>query len=300
MKRGTKCVVQTINLSNPKTCKRPKVKRVTSANVNSRNRASARSAAVKVYSWKDAQWRYPSKVREDYRSIQFSVKSCGLSLCRAFSWSSRDIDTPRNEMMVFEHLYGIVLYRTVVFFIKGAIVACLICWTCTEGLWGSNIETEELYYRMMSVIFPDQQVNKQPFSFLDISNRRNLGTLSQCVADLLSYDFRLNGDRHRRRGRNNRARLRDKNGNGRENVAARTWKDVALRRRLTRSLVETRSAKPDREELSEVNDRARRAAKMTPGKLPHAQRLNVQKDEHRREREREKERDRERGGEGNE
>lgn len=32
-------------------------------------------------------------------------------------------------------------------------------------------------------------------------------------------------------------------------------------------------------ELSEVNDRARRAAKMTPGKLPHAQRLNVQKDE---------------------
>ncbi|KYN01289.1 hypothetical protein ALC62_07908 [Cyphomyrmex costatus] len=39
------------------------------------------------------------------------------------------------------------------------------------------------------------------------------------------------GDRHRRRGRNNRARLRDKNGNGRENVAARTWKDVARRGR---------------------------------------------------------------------
>lgn len=53
------------------------------------------------------------------------------------------------------------------------------------------------------------------------------------------------GDHHRRRGRNNRARLRDKNGNGRENVAARTWKDVALRRRLTRSPVETRSGKPD-------------------------------------------------------
>jgi len=38
---------------------------------------------------------------------------------------------------------------------------------------------------------------------------------------------------------------------------------------------------------------------MTPGKLPHAQRLNVQKDEHRRERarkrERERERERERG-----
>lgn len=24
-----------------------------------------------------------------------------------FAWPSRDIDTPRNEMMVFEHLYGI-------------------------------------------------------------------------------------------------------------------------------------------------------------------------------------------------
>lgn len=37
-------------------------------------------------------------------------------------------------------------------------------------------------------------------------------------------------------------------------------------------------------ELSEVNDRARRAAKMTSGKLPHALRLNVQKDENRGER----------------
>lgn len=53
------------------------------------------------------------------------------------------------------------------------------------------------------------------------------------------------GDHHRHRGRNNRARLRDKNGNGRENVAACTWKDVALRRRLTRSPAETRSAKSD-------------------------------------------------------
>lgn len=32
-------------------------------------------------------------------------------------------------------------------------------------------------------------------------------------------------------------------------------------------------------EVSEVNDGARRAAKMSPGKLPHAKRFNVQKDE---------------------
>ncbi|XP_018346861.1 PREDICTED: uncharacterized protein LOC108751270 isoform X2 [Trachymyrmex septentrionalis] len=144
MKRGTKCVVQTINLSNPKTCKRPKVKRVTSANVNSRNRASARSAAVKVYSWKDAQWRYPSKP------------------CEPFPEKSRPSMTSS------------VLYRTVVFFIKGAIVACLICWTCTEGLWGSNIETEELYYRMMSVIFPDQQTNFKEIKYSVFKTYNNM------------------------------------------------------------------------------------------------------------------------------
>jgi len=41
------------------------------------------------------------------------------------------------------------------------------------------------------------RVGQPPFSFLDISNRRNLGTLSQCIADLLSYDFRLNDERDR-------------------------------------------------------------------------------------------------------
>jgi len=54
-----------------------------------------------------------------------------------------------------------ILYRIVAFFIKGAIVVALICWTYSEGLWGTSAETEELYYRMMSVIFPDQEVNKR-------------------------------------------------------------------------------------------------------------------------------------------
>lgn len=50
---------------------------------------------------------------------------------------------------------------------------------------------------------------------------------------------------HRHRGQNNREKLCDKNGNGRENVASCMWKDAALRRRPTGSPVETRSAKSD-------------------------------------------------------
>jgi len=70
MKRGTKCVVQTINLSNPKTCIRPKVQRLVSANADSSsdpNRASdyqtSRPTAVKVCSWKDIQKKCPPKVK---------------------------------------------------------------------------------------------------------------------------------------------------------------------------------------------------------------------------------------------
>ncbi|KYN01292.1 hypothetical protein ALC62_07911 [Cyphomyrmex costatus] len=56
-----------------------------------------------------------------------------------------------------------ILCRAAAFFIKSAIVAGLICWTCSEGLWGSSTETEELYYRMTSVIFPDRQTSLPRF-----------------------------------------------------------------------------------------------------------------------------------------
>ncbi|EGI63762.1 hypothetical protein G5I_07797 [Acromyrmex echinatior] len=128
MKRGTKCVVQTINLSSPKTCIRPKIQRVTSMDIDSCEPNHAKPAAVKVYSLKDAQWKNPPK------------------FCESFPKKS-----PPTT--------GTMIYRVVAFFIKSTIVLGLICWTCSEGLWGSNTETEELYYRMMSVIFPDRQTN---------------------------------------------------------------------------------------------------------------------------------------------
>ncbi|XP_011867613.1 PREDICTED: uncharacterized protein LOC105561868 [Vollenhovia emeryi] len=150
MKRGTKCVVQTINLSNPKTCIKPKVQGLVSANVDSAcdpNRASdywtPRPVAVKVCSWKDAQRRCPPKVRGDCRSSQSYTSPLFMQYCE-FPPEPPPLSTNAK------------LCRVATFFAKGAIVAALICWTCTEGLWGDGAETEDLYYRMTSVIFPDR------------------------------------------------------------------------------------------------------------------------------------------------
>lgn len=54
--------------------------------------------------------------------------------------------------------------------LKGSIVAGLIYWTYTEGFWGDSTETEDLYYRIMSTIFPtDGSVNKhRAFFFLKL------------------------------------------------------------------------------------------------------------------------------------
>ncbi|XP_024887133.1 uncharacterized protein LOC112464406 [Temnothorax curvispinosus] len=134
MKRGTKFVVQTINLSNPKTCVKPKIQRLVSADADSSsdpNRASdyrtLRPVAVKVCSWKDAQSKCPPKFCE----------------------------SPQEPPSLSTNA---ILCRVAAFFIKGAIVAALICWTCSEGLWGDSTETEDLYCRMTGVIFPERPI----------------------------------------------------------------------------------------------------------------------------------------------
>ncbi|XP_011696826.1 PREDICTED: uncharacterized protein LOC105455300 [Wasmannia auropunctata] len=132
MKRSTKCVVQTINLSNPATCRKPKVPKLVSAGSSSDpNRASdswtPRPVEVKVCSWKDAQRKCP-----------------------------RPKFAAQKELPPLPLTTGAKLYRVTSFFVKGAIVAGLICWTCSEGLWSDSSKTEDLYYRMTSVIFPDR------------------------------------------------------------------------------------------------------------------------------------------------
>ncbi|CAL1687435.1 unnamed protein product [Lasius platythorax] len=136
MKRGTKCIAQTINLSNPKTCVKPKVQRLVSADADSRSdsdRATdywiARPVAVKVCSRKDMQRKCPPK------------------LCAV----------PEKPLSSGERFCGIAM-----FLLKGAIAAGLIYWTCTEGFWGDGTETEDLYHRIMSTISPADRPAQLP------------------------------------------------------------------------------------------------------------------------------------------
>ncbi|XP_036140217.1 uncharacterized protein LOC105839825 [Monomorium pharaonis] len=207
MKRGARCVVQTINLSNPKTCTRPKVERLISADVDSScdpNRAgdywTPRPVAVRACSWRDARRKCSPKVREGYRDFQGFNYSSGIANTPDMHYANNQTchetstvgvhcysdgslmeegsPSPRSWRLIiyasslFMQFHGPPqkkasslplstgekLYRVVAFFVKGAIVTGLIYWTYTEGLWGDSTETEDLYYRMASVIFPDRPV----------------------------------------------------------------------------------------------------------------------------------------------
>ncbi|XP_026829666.1 uncharacterized protein LOC113562973 [Ooceraea biroi] len=128
MKRGTRCIAQTINLSDPKTCVRPTVQRLVSADKDSRtdtNRASnycaPRPVTIKVCTRQDTQRKCPPKLCDC--PAQLPPLSSGEKLC-----------------------------RLVMFLMKGAICTGLIYWTCSEGFWGDSTKTEDLYYRMMRSI----------------------------------------------------------------------------------------------------------------------------------------------------
>ncbi|XP_029670679.1 uncharacterized protein LOC115239943 [Formica exsecta] len=137
MKRGTKCIAQTINLSNPKTCVKPKVQKLVSADADSCSDSNqttdywtARPVAVKVCSRKDMQGKCPPKLCKTVRPekpLSSGERFCGIATC----------------------------------LLKGTIAAGLIYWTWAEGLWGDSTETEDLYYRIISTFSPnDQPVNK--------------------------------------------------------------------------------------------------------------------------------------------
>ncbi|XP_072748571.1 uncharacterized protein [Anoplolepis gracilipes] len=129
MKRSTKCIAQTINLSNPKTCVKPKVQKLVSTDTDSRSDSSrttnwiARPVTVKICSRKDVQQKCPPKLH--------------TAVC---------LEKPLSSG---ERFCGIAMYL-----LKGAIAAGLIYWTYVEGLWGNSSETEDLYYRIMSEISP--------------------------------------------------------------------------------------------------------------------------------------------------
>lgn len=168
MKRGTKCIAQTINLSNPKTCVRPKVQRLVGPDVDPRSESDrvtdywiARPVAVKVCSRKDVQ----QKCMKIHAACPVKKPlSSGQRLC------------------------GIAM-----FFLKGAIAAGLVYWTWTEGFWGDSSETEDLYCRIISVIFPTDQPVRLPhlegirYSMSEAYNR----ALVRCMDIIVSVPLEM-------------------------------------------------------------------------------------------------------------
>ncbi|KAL0131714.1 hypothetical protein PUN28_002932 [Cardiocondyla obscurior] len=126
MKRVSKCITQNVNQFTAKTIK-PEIQRL-DASVNfffNCVRNYRRPGLVKVYSWQDTQRKCTPKFHEfprDPPALSTSAKLCWV----------------------------------VMFIVKSALAAALVCWTCTEGFWGDSTGTEDLYYRMTSVILPDR------------------------------------------------------------------------------------------------------------------------------------------------
>ncbi|XP_029045717.2 uncharacterized protein LOC114877375 [Osmia bicornis bicornis] len=141
MKRGSKCIAQTINLSNPETCIRPKrIQKLVEAeamqpcpsHVGSAGPSywTPRPVAIKICTRKDMQ------------------RTCPPKLC----------DCPQ---MVPRKTTAQRLCRALIFLLKSSIAAGLIYWTNSEGLWGSSADVEDLYYRLMATISPSSSEDKE-------------------------------------------------------------------------------------------------------------------------------------------
>ncbi|XP_076656815.1 uncharacterized protein LOC143361362 [Halictus rubicundus] len=130
MKRGTKCIAQTINLSNPETCVRPKkIQKLVDAETQPCPRKGSssywtpRPVSVKVCSRRDME------------------RTCPPKLCDC---------PPRPPPKTF----GQKLCGTLLFLLKSGVAAGLVYWTHAEGLWGSSDDVEDLYQRILATVSP--------------------------------------------------------------------------------------------------------------------------------------------------
>ncbi|XP_020279454.1 uncharacterized protein LOC109852589 [Pseudomyrmex gracilis] len=153
MKRGTKCIAQTINLSNPQTCVRPKIQKFVNANGDvfdsTRNNKTS--------------WTSPRSV---------AVKICSLKDIKDRKCSPKMIDSCEKSMPVTS---GKKLFRIAMFLVKGAVVVSLVYWTYSEGLWSGSSQTENLYHRIMSIFDPSRSeqlphLEDMKYSLLEIYN----------------------------------------------------------------------------------------------------------------------------------
>ncbi|XP_017761344.1 PREDICTED: uncharacterized protein LOC108551627 [Eufriesea mexicana] len=133
MRRGTKCVAQTINLSNPETCIRPKrIQKLVQAEVmhpcpsigvGGTAYWTPKPVTIKICTRKDMQRTCPPKICDCPQKTQ--RRTIRQKLCSALF-----------------------------FLLKSGIAAGLVYWTHSEGLWGSSADVEDLYRRIMATIMP--------------------------------------------------------------------------------------------------------------------------------------------------
>ncbi|XP_076234956.1 uncharacterized protein LOC143179543 [Calliopsis andreniformis] len=133
MKRGTKCIAQTINLSNPETCIRPKrIQKLVEAEVmqpcpstgpGGSSYWTPRPVPIKICSRRDMQRTCPPKLCDCPQKTR--PRTAGQKLCNAL-----------------------------LFLLKSGIAAGLVYWTHSEGLWGTSADVEDLYCRIMDTIRP--------------------------------------------------------------------------------------------------------------------------------------------------
>ncbi|KOC66684.1 hypothetical protein WH47_00893 [Habropoda laboriosa] len=134
MKKGTKCVAQTINLSNPKTCIRPKrIQKLVQADVMQPCPAVATATGPSYWT--------PRPVTIKICSRKDMQRTCPPKLC--------DCPPKAPPRTLAQKLCGALL-----FLLKSGIAAGLVYWTHSEGLWGSSADVEDLYRRIVATIGP--------------------------------------------------------------------------------------------------------------------------------------------------
>ncbi|XP_043255142.1 uncharacterized protein LOC122398937 [Colletes gigas] len=133
MRRGTKCIAQTINLSNPETCIRPtRIQKLVAAEVT--------QPCPNTSSGSSSYWT-PRLVRVKVCSRRDMERTCPPKLCDC---------PPKAPPKTVGHKFCKVL----LFVLKSGIAAGLVYWTHSEGLWGSSADVEDLYCRILTTISP--------------------------------------------------------------------------------------------------------------------------------------------------
>ncbi|XP_071869264.1 uncharacterized protein [Bombus fervidus] len=142
MKRGTKCIAQTINLSNPETCVRPK-------RIQKLVHADMMQPCPSIVAGSSSYWT-PRPVPIKICTRKDMQRTCPPKLCECPQKT-----LPKTSSYKFCNI--------LLFLVKSSIAAGLVYWTHTEGLWGSSADVEDLYRRIMATIaFDDREVIELP------------------------------------------------------------------------------------------------------------------------------------------